>query len=232
MKKIVIITGAAGNLGRAAVEKFIDAGYYVIATVEPNSKAAPLENRLRLETHTVDVTSEADVEQFVRKIAAYTDSTIEASVMLVGGFAAGSIEQTGQEQLQKMIQLNFESAYFMARQVYQQMLKQDNGGQLIFIGARPALESQEGKDYMAYALSKSLLFKLAELLNAEGKKKHIFSSVLVPSTIDTPRNRQSNPDADFRTWVRPEEVAESMAFVCSPAGRKIQDVVLKVYGAA
>jgi NAD(P)-dependent dehydrogenase (short-subunit alcohol dehydrogenase family) len=230
MKKIVIITGAAGNLGKAAVEKFIDEGYHVIATIDPNSRSTPLESRLRLETHLVDISNEREVEAFVQKIASYADSTIEASIMLVGGFATGGLAETGQAQLQQMIQLNFETAYFMARSVFQRMLLQETGGRLIFIGARPALEAQEGKDLMAYALSKSLLFKLSELLNAEGKKKNVVSTVLVPSTIDTPRNRKDNPAANFDDWVKPEEVADTLAFICSPAGRKLRDAVLKVYG--
>jgi NAD(P)-dependent dehydrogenase (short-subunit alcohol dehydrogenase family) len=230
MKRIVIITGAAGNLGKAAVEKFIGEGYHVIATVDPNSRSAPMEGRLRLEIHSVDIGNEAQVEAFIQKIAAYADSTIEASIMLVGGFATGGIAETGQEQLRQMIQLNFETAYFMARSVFQRMLMQETGGRLIFIGARPALEAQEGKDLMAYALSKSLLFKLSELLNAEGKKKNVVSSVLVPSTLDTSRNRKDNPTANFDDWVKPEEVADVLAFICSPAGRKLRDTVLKVYG--
>ncbi len=229
MKKIVIITGASGNLGQAAVERFLDLGYDVIATVQPGGHATPFGDRLRLETHAVDISNEAEVEAFVAKVAAYADAKIEASIMLVGGFATGGIAETGQEQLQKMIQLNFSTAYHMARAVFQRMLTQESG-QLIFIGARPALEAAEGKNFMAYALSKSLLFKLSELLNAEAKGKNVTSTVLVPSTIDTPRNRQDNPTANFDEWVTPEAVADTLAFVCSPAGKKLRNTVLHVYG--
>jgi NAD(P)-dependent dehydrogenase (short-subunit alcohol dehydrogenase family) len=232
MKKIVIITGAAGNLGKAAVEKFIGEGYHVIATIDPSNASHSFEDGSQLEHHLVDISNEAEVEAFVGKIASYADSTIEAAILLVGGFAVGGIAETGQVQLRKMIELNFETAYFMARAVFQHLLTQESGGRIVFIGARPALEPQEGKDLMAYALSKSLLFKLSDLLNAEGKKKNIVSSVLVPSTIDTARNRKDNPMANFDDWVKPEEVADTLAFLLSPAGRKLRDTVLKVYANA
>jgi NAD(P)-dependent dehydrogenase (short-subunit alcohol dehydrogenase family) len=79
-------------------------------------------------------------------------------------------------------------------------------------------------------LSKSLLFKLAEFLNEEGKNKNVVTSVIVPSTIDTPANRESMPDADPNNWVKAEEIADVLEFICSDKGNVLRESVYKVYG--
>ena len=92
--------------------------------------------------------------------------------------------------VQKQIALNFDTAYHVARPLLKHF-KEQGSGSLVFVGARPALDPQAGKNMIAYALSKSLLFQLAEYINAEHKGTDITASVIVPSTIDTPRRKSS-----------------------------------------
>jgi NAD(P)-dependent dehydrogenase (short-subunit alcohol dehydrogenase family) len=108
---------------------------------------------------------------------------------------------------------------------------QENGGRLVLVGARPALDPAAGKGMVAYSLSKSLVFSLADLLNAAGEGKSVYTSVIVPSIIDTPANRASMPKADFSTWVRPEELADKIEMACRPDVVPTERVV-KVYGRA
>jgi NAD(P)-dependent dehydrogenase (short-subunit alcohol dehydrogenase family) len=230
MKKNVMITGASGNLGRAAVEKFIIEGYKVVATVSPG-KGLGFEVAGNVETVEADLTNEKNVGEVVRKIIDKHGS-IDVVLLLVGGFAAGGVKETDGASLKKMYAVNFETAYYTARPVFLQMLKQTTGGRIILVGARPALKAQDGKKFLAYALSKSLLFKLAEFLNVEGASKNVTTSVIVPSTIDTPVNRQSMPSANFSDWVKPEEIAEIMAFITSANGSALRDSVFKIYGNA
>ena len=103
---------------------------------------------------------------------------------------------------------------------------------MVFVGSRSALKASEGMHSVAYALSKTLLFKLSELLNAEGAAHNIVTSVVVPSIIDTLVNREGMPHADFSRWVRPEEIAEVMAFIAGDHGNVLRDPVVKVYGNA
>ena len=130
-----------------------------------------------------------------------------------------------------MIDINFNTSYFVARPVFQQMMKQANG-RIVLVGSRPALDAKAGKQTVAYALSKSLIFTLAELLNAEGSEKNVVTSVIVPSTIDTPVNRSSMPDADFSKWVQPKEIAELIDIVISNKAKSLRAPVLKIYGNA
>jgi NAD(P)-dependent dehydrogenase (short-subunit alcohol dehydrogenase family) len=147
---------------------------------------------------------------------------------LVGGFAQGNIHTTSGADVQKQIALNFETAYFVAKPLLQHF--QDKGsGRLVFIGARPALNPTQGKDLLAYALSKSLLFKLAEFINEDNKGKNITATVVVPSTIDTPLNRKYSSGINFEDWVKPEQLAETIEFVVSDKGSALRETVLKMY---
>ena len=101
-------------------------------------------------------------------------------------------------------------------------------GRLAFIGARPASEPS-GKYMLAYALSKSLLFKLAEFLNDEAEGKNIVATMVVPSTLDTTLNRKNMPETDPATWIKPEQLAEVLEFITSDHASALRKTVLKVY---
>ncbi|MEP6750918.1 MAG: SDR family NAD(P)-dependent oxidoreductase [Bacteroidota bacterium] len=228
--KTFIITGANGNLGTSCVKKFLAEGYKVIAVDGNNNHLAFAADNANYEFATVNLTNEEETNSFITgQITKH--GKIDGALMLVGGFAAGNMAATTGADIHKMFSLNFESAYFMARPLLQHM-QQNNFGRLIFVGARPALLAAQGKDLLAYSLTKSLLFKLAEFINEESKGKNITATVIVPSTIDTVINRKSMPDADPSNWVTPEALSEVMAFIASDKGNVLRESVLKVYNNA
>jgi NAD(P)-dependent dehydrogenase (short-subunit alcohol dehydrogenase family) len=224
--KNVLITGAAGNLGKAAVEKFLATGYHVTAIVSIGDKNK-LEGTGTLTIYEADLTNEKLVEEMIGKIIT-KHKTIDAAILTVGGYTSGRIETTDGDTIQKMIELNFCTAYFVARPVFQHMLSPS--GRIILIGARPALSPSDGKNAVAYALSKSLVFKLAELLNAEAQGKNVITSVIVPSIIDTPANRKAMPNANFSDWITSAEITNTMLFLASENGKALRDPILKLYG--
>ena len=140
----------------------------------------------------------------------------------------GSIAETKTNDIYKQYQLNFETAYNIARPVFLQMMKQ-NSGRIFLIGSRPGLDAAKGKGMIAYSLSKSLIFHLAELMNKEAKGKNVVTSVLVPSTIDTPQNRKSMPAADFGSWVQPGQIADVIYFYANDKAAVLREPVIKIY---
>lgn len=226
MKKNILITGASGNLGKVAVEKFLAEGYRILATVTPGKNlefSSP-----EVFTYEADLTNEPSVTKALTSIINEHHS-VDAALLLVGGYAPGTLATTDSSTIQKMITLNFNTAYHVARIVFQQMMTQPEGGRIVFVGARPALVAHDGKKSLPYAISKTLIFKLAELLNAEGKDKNVVSSVIVPSTIDTPENRAAMPQANFADWVKAEEIAEAMSYLVSSKANALRDPILKLY---
>ena len=227
MPKTILITGANGNLGAATVKKFLDEGYKVIAIDHSGTHLGFAAGHENFELRSVDVGNEQVTDNFLKEIILLYGQ-IDAALLLVGGFEMGDIAATDGAALRKLYALNFETAYFVARPLFEHMLGK-GAGRLVFMGARPALKPGQGKGIVAYALSKGLLFHLAELLNATAKGKNVVASVIAPSTIDTPINRESMPDADPSTWVRPEQIAELMEFICGEKGDALREPVYKIY---
>lgn len=225
----ILITGANGNLGSEVVKKLYDKGYGVCAAVGPGPLPDNFDEMTK-ESRVVNLTDEAETQQYVQEIIGQYPS-ICAAVLLVGGYAAGSFKDTDDAAIDKQIALNFKTAYFVVRPLLEYFEK-TGGGQFILVGARPAIDAHAGKNNVAYSIGKSLIFHLAELINAAGKGKHITATVIVPSTIDTPPNRSAMPDADFSKWIKASDIAENIAFVLTDAGKMLRETVLKIYNEA
>ncbi len=225
--KTVIVTGSAGNLGQAIVDKFINEGHRVVATVTHHDESAKGFPEACFEEVVVDVSNEDEATLFVEKtISKY--GIIDAAILTVGGFATGSISETKTTDILKQYKLNFETAYNVAHPVFIQM-KRQSSGRIFLIGSRPGVDATNSRGMVAYGLTKSLLFRLAELMNDEGGKYNVVTTVVVPGTIDTAINRKFMPDADFNSWVKPEAIAGIIAFYCSDGAAVLREPVIKVY---
>jgi NAD(P)-dependent dehydrogenase (short-subunit alcohol dehydrogenase family) len=228
--KTAIITGASGNLGQTVVKKFLNENYYVAGTIVPNDPVITDIKNKNFETFIVDLMNEDASQKFVESVAA-SQNTIDAAVLTVGGFAMGKIADTKTSDIAKQIKLNFETAYNVARPVFTQMMKQGSG-RIFLIGSRPGSDMHNSKGMVAYGMAKSLIFRLAELLNDEAKGQNVVTCVIVPSTIDTPQNRKSTPDADFTNWVKPTAIADIIYDYCTSGTSVIREPIIKVYNNA
>jgi NAD(P)-dependent dehydrogenase (short-subunit alcohol dehydrogenase family) len=226
--KNIIVTGSSGNMGQAVVKKFIMEGYKVIGTVITDDHMTldfPAES---FEKIVVDLLNEEDSKKFVETVTAKY-SSVDAAVLTVGGFALGKIADTSTADILKQYQSNFETAYNIARPVFIQMMKQNNG-RIFLVGSRPGIDARDSKGMVAYGLAKSLIFRLAELMNDEAKGLNVAASVVVPSTIDTPQNRKAIPDADYNNWVKPDDIAAAIYYHCTDEAVALRESVIKVYG--
>lgn len=223
--KTALITGASGNLGKAVVNELQDT--FEIAAVFQHGKAQNAAHISR--TFEADLLNETDVKKLVESVT-QIHGRLDAAVLTVGGYAAGSIYDTDKNALRKMMQLNFETAYFTAQACFKQMVTQKGGGRIVLIASRPALNPETGKDALAYTLAKSMLVDLAKILNLEGKAQNVVTSVIVPGVIDTPQNRQAMPDADTSLWVSPQTIAKTIHLACSSSVQDLQDPLFKMYG--
>ena len=228
--KTAIVTGASGNMGQAVVKKFIAEGYKVIGTIIPNDPVKIDVDSPNFETTIVNLADEENSQQFIESVI-QKNGRIDVAVLTVGGFAMGTVVETKTADVLKQYKLNFETAYNTARPAFIQMLKQ-NSGRIFIIGSRPGLDAKNGKGMVAYGLSKSLIFRLAELMNDEAKGKNVVTSVIVPSTIDTPQNRKGMPDADPSKWVKAEDIANVIYFYCTDEASVLREPLIKMYNNA
>ncbi len=229
MAKTYIISGASGNLGTAVVKQFLANGDRVIAVSSRGGSGEFAGNPL-FSSDAVDLTDEKKVTEWVES-KLVSGGRIDGALLLAGSYTGGGLKDTGGEDLRKMYAVNFETVYFLVRALMPHLLSAGSG-RIVLVGARPALKPAQGKTAIAYALSKSLLFQLAEILNEESKDKDVVTSVVVPSTIYSEANKKYMPDADPETWVKPEQIAGLIAMICSEAGAPLRETVLKIYNKA
>ncbi len=200
--RTAIVTGASGNLGQAVVQKFLSEGYAVEGT------GSLLIDAPHFHSLPVDLVNEEAAGEWVQSVIA-KHKTIDVAVLTVGGFAMADIAGTTTAMIGQQYRLNFETAYNVARPVFVQMRKQ-GAGTIFLIGSKAGMEAGTSKGMIAYGLSKSLLFRLAELMNEEAAGTAVKTIVIVPSTIDTPQNSVAMPGADFSTWQTPGFIANTI----------------------
>ena len=230
--KVVMITGAAGNLGKATAYAFHNAGAK-LALIDRHREDMQIvfgdtipedENCYFTDANLLD--EQSTMEMVERVIDHF--GRIDVLVNIAGGFASGTpVHETTLKSWDFMLNLNARSVFFICRAVIPQMINQ-NSGKIISIAARAGLA---GKANMApYIVSKSAVIRLTESMAAELKNMNINVNCVLPGTIDTERNRIDMPDADFNKWVTPDALADVIQFLASDASRAINGAAIPVYG--
>ncbi|MFY0689391.1 MAG: SDR family NAD(P)-dependent oxidoreductase [Cyclobacteriaceae bacterium] len=176
--------------------------------------------------HNVDLTSEFDCDGLFGQLREKLHQ-LDTVVLLAGGFAMGNFDDTNIESISNMHQLNFQTAFNISQRALNWM-KEVNYGNIMLIGARPAIEGG-GSSMLAYTLSKGLVVQLADLLNEAGRPHNVSASLIIPGTIDTETNRTAMPNADFTEWVKPSTIASHMLHLISEDGRKSRNPIIKLY---
>jgi NAD(P)-dependent dehydrogenase (short-subunit alcohol dehydrogenase family) len=205
--RVVLITGAAGGLGRAVTPAFSKAGA-TVAVVDRHGSQEQMKGRL---TILGDVTDEADVRRIVADVI-HQAGHIDCLVNLVGGFSPGQVTETDLSVWQKMLAMNVTSAFLLSKTVAAHMA-QRRMGRILHIAARAALDPFPGA--AAYIVAKSALVALIKVLVLELGGSGISVNGILPTTIDTAVNRKSMPQADFSKWAQPESIAQLLVFLAS-----------------
>lgn len=226
MSRTILVTGANGNLGKEVVRHLTSEGHEVIAVTGSKPMPVNLHDAILFQKK-MDLSHEESTGNAIQEIVSQY-SQIDAALLLAGGFEMGNLKATDESLLDRMISLNFKTAWFVIQPMMAHF-KKSGGGQFILMGAKPAINPSESVSKVAYGLSKSLLFTLAEIINAEGKDAGITASIIVPEVIDTPQNRKDMPDADFNKWVKTSTISEIISFILSDAGRWLRQPVYKAY---
>ena len=223
--KVCLVTGAAGNLGRAVAAAFAAAGASLLLMdhqVEHLRSAYGSEG----EGKRFALADLRDAQSVARALPAGT--RIDVLCNIAGGFRMGqAVHETTDETWDLMLGLNAKSVVNCARAVVPGMLAAGQG-KIVNVAALAGLS---GKANMgAYIASKSAVIRLTESMSAELRDKGINVNCILPSTIDTPQNRADMPKADPRRWVKPEALADVVLFLASDAARAIHGAAIPVNG--
>lgn len=226
---VVMVTGAAGNLGRAVVRELL-ASSAKIVSVERNLVAQARRpaggGTSFLELGGIDLTDLSSCQDAVRQ-ALDAFGRIDALVNTVGGFQTGPVGELGLDQWDHMFQMNARTAYIISAAVLKPM--QEAGyGRIVHVAATPGLKA--GANQAAYAASKSAVIRLTEAIAAENRDKRITANCILPGTIDTPQNRAAMPNAKTDGWIQPDDIAKLIGFLISPAGGIVTGAAIPAAG--
>lgn len=225
--RTVMITGAAGNLGRAVARSFLAEGARLVLV---DLRRESLEDAFGIENdHQLFApTNLLEQEQVTRAAKAALDrfGRIDVLCNLAGGFRMGeAVHETTDKNWNFLFDVNSRTLLHAARAVVPHMLEQ-GGGKIVNVGA---FSAQKGLGQMgAYTAAKATVVRLTEAMAAELREKNINVNCVLPTIIDTPENRAAMPEADPSRWVAPEDLASVVAFLASDGARAIHGAALPV----
>jgi len=229
--KVVIITGAAGNLGRAVAQAFAGQGARLaLVDLDPQaleSARQGLPADCDCATFAADLMDAQAVEDMAAAVVAQF-GRVDALANIAGGFTMGpAIHETPDRDWDFMLNLNARTVFYCCRAVVPRMLA-SGGGRIVNVSARAATH---GVGHMGpYCASKAAVITLTEALASELKDQGINVNCVLPGTLDTPQNRAAMPDQDFGRWVPLEALADVFLFLASDAARAITGAAIPVYG--
>ena len=222
-----VVTGGTGALGTAVVARLLDAGAEVhvpcVLEEELNRFGLAGHERVHLD-FPVELTDEAAVAAFYSGL-----EPLWASIHIAGGFAYTPIAELRAVDVDAQMRMNVSTCLLCCREAAARMR---DGGRIVNVTARPALDGRQGANLAAYAASKAAVANATEVLSSELMDAGVLVNAIAPSVMDTPTNRSSMPDADFESWVAPADAAEVVAFLASPRNRVVSGALVPVYGRA
>ena len=225
--KQVVVTGGSGALGTAVVGRLLEAGAACTVPYVHEAEAERFPHRGNAKVKLVGVTDLAD-EAMVAKV--YGGIAPWVSIHIAGGFAPGKVADTDQAALMAQLDSNLVSCFLCCRAAVKAMLAAGQGGRIVNVTARPALEPRAGAGMSAYTVAKTGVAALTVALAEEVAKDGILVNAVAPSIMDTPANRSSMPKANFDLWPKVEEVAATIVFLASPDNRVTRGAIVPVYG--
>ncbi len=201
----VVVTGAAGGLGPAVVEALRARG----ATCHTPSRRE------------LDLTDEAAVSRFYGALP-----DLWASIQVAGGFSMAPLEATTLRDFEAQWRINAVTAFLAGREAARRIGLCARGGRIVNVGSRAALDPPAQR--LAYAAAKAAVAAMTRSMAAELRPAGILVNAVLPDTIDTPANRAAMPGADFSRWTPPDGIAQTIAWLASPANTTVSGALIPV----
>jgi NAD(P)-dependent dehydrogenase (short-subunit alcohol dehydrogenase family) len=227
--KSVLITGGTGALGHIVAERFIKEGAFAATTYIFEDELKYLSDSFKKNVFIVrcNVADDEDVAALFHQVGKKYGN-VDILINIVGGFLPGTpVKDVKTKDWDMMMDINLKSVFLCSRE-YLRQLGDRKYGRIISMSAMPALKPSAGRG--PYSVSKAGVSVLTQILGEELKGTGITANAIAPSVIKTPANVKSMPDADSSKWVSPEEIAETMIYLCSDQGKSVNGVTIPMFG--
>ena len=217
----VVVAGGTGALGDAVVDALIVCNAVCHIPSRGSDDTSPRRHGAQIYPG-IELADQDQVDAFYAKVG-----PVWASVHLAGGFAAKPIAKTDKAHLLAQLDTNLVSCFLCCRAALKAM---PQGGRIVNVAARPALEPRTGAGMTAYTIAKSGVAALTMALAEEVANDGVLVNAVAPSIMDTPANRKAMPKADHDHWPKVEEVAATILFLASPDNLVTRGAIVPVYG--
>ncbi|AOH83186.1 hypothetical protein AWL63_03535 [Sphingomonas panacis] len=215
----VIVSGAAGVLGEAVRDAFLKEGA-TVSCIAIGREGIDADGAAWFACP--DLADEHATNSAVDKALAWMGG-IDALVHVAGAFDWKKVEDSSVADWRALYTANVETTLVTVKACLPSMRA---GASIVAVGAASAQPA--GVGMAAYGAAKSGVGRLIEALAQEIAPRGIRANAVLPSIIDTPRNRADMPEADPATWTSPASVADAISFLARPGSRAISGALIPV----
>jgi NAD(P)-dependent dehydrogenase (short-subunit alcohol dehydrogenase family) len=221
--RVVVVTGAFGALGAAVAADLRGFGAQV---AEVDYAPAPAGKSAEWVFGGRDLADPKVASALMAQIA-QSAGRLDGLVNIAGGFQWEKLEGGSLDTWDAMYRMNLRTCVATCSAALPHLVSSGRG-RIVNIGALGAVKA--GVGMAAYAASKAGVAKLTESLAEELKDRGVTVNAILPSIIDTPRNRQDMPGSEFDRWVKPQALGDVIAFLLSDAAQIVTGALLPVAG--
>jgi len=231
--KVALVTGASGGIGQEVVRTFVRVGGVVVATDISNEN--PFAGTPNIEFARYDVTSEADTSRVVGDVLS-RHGRIDILVLCAGSISKNPLTESTNEEWDAIFRVNVLGVVNPLRAVYPHMVSQ-NQGKIVALGSIAAKIGgvASGPSYVA---AKSAVHGLIKWVAKAGAAHGVHANIIAPGPVETPmwlsvadrRAQAAAGNVPLGRFGLPEDIAQAILFLASPASNWITGTVLDVNG--
>ncbi|MER9883508.1 SDR family NAD(P)-dependent oxidoreductase [Mesorhizobium sp. M0118] len=246
-KKTAVITGAAGGIGQAISKQFVANGFRVVGGDADQVGLDRLAAELNRSEQTVwgksgDLRNKSYCEELIA-YAVQATGRLDVLVNNAGVITRGNILETTDDDWERTFDINLKSIFYTCRKAIAHM-KGHGGGAIVNIASCWGL--YPGPGHAAYCTSKAAVAAFSKCLGRDHAGDSIRVNAVCPNEVNTPMLRTgfekrgfdpATAIADLNKTVplgriaEPEDIADTVYFLCSDAARYIAGTTVEVNGA-
>ena len=232
-EKTVIVTGAAGGIGAAIVQAFLDRRYTVVATSFTFSKNG-FESSSSLALVEGDIGQAATAEK-VARMAIDKFGSIDHVIHTAGIFSVKPFTDYTADEFQRFVSTNLNGFVFITQLAVRQILSQGTGGSVTTITAALAENPMAAVPASVAMMTKGGLDTVTRSLAIEYAKRNIRFNAVAPGQVETPLHKNDPKDfmkalSPMGTISDPKDIADAVVFLTE--ARHVTGEVLHVDGGA